>query len=127
MRSGRAPIAIVGMSAHFGPFEGRRAFQERVLGARETVAAAKPQNWWGIPETQWYRRQGWDDRSFPGYFIESLQFRVDQFRIPPKELGEMLPQQSLMLRVATEAVARRAVGSRGRRHGPACSSESGST
>ena len=42
---------------------------------------------------------------FLGFFIEQLEFRVDQFRIPPRELGEMLPQQSLMLRVAAEALA----------------------
>ncbi len=42
--------------------------------------------------------------SFPGFYLDSLEFRVGQFRIPPKELGEMLPQQSLMLRVAAEAI-----------------------
>ena len=41
---------------------------------------------------------------FPVSTSTSLEFRVDQFRIPPKELGEMLPQQSLMLRVAAEAI-----------------------
>ena len=56
------------------------------------------------PETAWYRRQGWGDDSFPGFYLDSLEFRVGQFRIPPKELGEMLPQQSLMLRVAAEAI-----------------------
>src|SRR5262249_6003994 len=29
---------------------------------------------------------------------------LDQFRIPPKELGEMMPQQLLMLRVAAESI-----------------------
>ena len=43
-------------------------------------------------------------RRFDGFFIDELEFRVDQFRIPPRELGEMLPQQSLMLRVAAEAI-----------------------
>jgi len=98
------PIAIVGVSAHFGPFQGRQAFQERVLGVDGRNRPAGPRNWWGATETAWYRRQGWDDRSFPGFYLESLEFRVGQFRIPPKELGEMLPQQSLMLRVAAEAI-----------------------
>jgi acyl transferase domain-containing protein len=98
------PVAIVGMSAHFGPFRGRQAFQERVLGAERRDKPAGPRNWWGATETPWYRGQGWDDRSFPGFYLDSLEFRVGQFRIPPKELGEMLPQQSLMLRVAAEAI-----------------------
>jgi acyl transferase domain-containing protein/3-hydroxymyristoyl/3-hydroxydecanoyl-(acyl carrier protein) dehydratase len=96
-------VAIVGMSAHFGPFEGKMAFQERVLGNGETIVPAQPRNWWGIPESEWFQRMGWNDRSFPGYSLESLELHVDRFRIPPKELGEMLPQQSLMLRVAAEA------------------------
>src|SRR5262249_23248112 len=43
-------------------------------------------------------------RSVPGYYLTSLEFRLGEFRIPPKELGEMLPQQSLMLRVAAESI-----------------------
>jgi len=99
-----ASIAIVGMSAHFGPFAGKNLFQQRVLGSDETITAAGPRSWWGLPELLWYRRQGWDERSFQGYYIDSLELRVDQFRIPPKELAEMLPQQSLMLRVAAESI-----------------------
>ena len=97
-------IAIVGMSAQFGPFDGKTLFQQRVLGSEETISPAAPRGWWGLPESLWYRRQGWDERSFPGYYIDSLELRADQFRIPPKELGEMLPQQSLMLRVAAESI-----------------------
>ena len=37
--------------------------------------------------------------------IRSLELPVGRFRIPPRELAEMLPQQSLMLRVAGEASA----------------------
>jgi acyl transferase domain-containing protein/3-hydroxymyristoyl/3-hydroxydecanoyl-(acyl carrier protein) dehydratase len=99
-----APVAIVSMSAHFGPFQGRQAFQERVLGAEDRHRPTAPRNWWGATETAWYRRQGWDDHSFPGFYLEALDVRVGQFRIPPKELGEMLPQQSLMLHVAAEAI-----------------------
>ncbi len=105
-----APVAIVGISAHFGPFVGRQAFQERVLGAENRDRPAGPRNWWGATETHWYRRQGWDDRSFPGFYLESLEVRAGQFRIPPKELGEMLPQQSLMLRLAAEAILDAALG-----------------
>src|SRR6185437_14272550 len=39
------PIAIVGMSAHFGPFRGLRAYQERVLGGAIESAPAAPGNW----------------------------------------------------------------------------------
>jgi acyl transferase domain-containing protein/3-hydroxymyristoyl/3-hydroxydecanoyl-(acyl carrier protein) dehydratase len=97
--------AIVGLAAHFGPFEGKRAFQARILAGAGAACAAAPRNWWGIPQTDWYRRNGWDETSFAGYFLESLEFRVDDLRIPPKELAEILPQQALMLRVAAGALA----------------------
>src|SRR5262249_14420922 len=99
------PVAIVGISAHFGPFAGKDVFRDRVLrGARGGPAAEPPANWWGVQESNWYRREAPEARSFPGHYLASLEFRVDQFRIPPKELIEMLPQQSLMLRVAAEAI-----------------------
>ena len=41
------PIAIVGLAAHFGPFEGLRAFQERVLGGSIAGEPTGPKNWWG--------------------------------------------------------------------------------
>ena len=78
------PIAIVGISAQVGSMQGKKAFRELVLGG-------------DLPRTE---SQG----SFSDYRLKSLEFRVDQFRIPPKELSEMLPQQSLMLRVAAEAI-----------------------
>src|SRR5262249_16379559 len=45
-----------------------------------------------------------DDRPLHGSYLTSLEFRVDEFRIPPKELGEMLPQQLMMLRVPADAI-----------------------
>jgi acyl transferase domain-containing protein/3-hydroxymyristoyl/3-hydroxydecanoyl-(acyl carrier protein) dehydratase len=101
---GTKPIAIVGISAHVGPFETRDSFESRILGYEHAVAATEARNWWGIADQPWLERLGWAGRKFPGFFIDSLEFGIDQFRIPPKELAEMLPQQSLMLRVAARAV-----------------------
>ncbi len=135
-RAAITPLAIVGLSAHFGPFNGKEPFEKRVLGYDREATASKPRNWWGIPESSvlnaiarsWageppgeprhhparteprppgitqghLEHQGGDSR---GFYIDSLDFGVGQFRIPPKELAEMQPQQSLMLRVAAEAIA----------------------
>src|SRR4029077_5895354 len=60
---------------------------------------------WGAEKSAWVRDQGFQSTSFDGYFIDRLSVRADQFRIPPKELQEMLPQQLLMLMVAAEAIA----------------------
>ena len=88
-----APVAVVGIGAHFGPWEDLRAVQERVLAASPATPAPK-RNGWGLA----------DEPCPPGYFIDELRLPIDRFRIPPKELEEALPQQLLVLRVAAAAL-----------------------
>jgi len=104
-RQARSPIAIVGMAAQFGPIGPGRSFQSHILDGKPSIEPTSPRNWWGITSTDWYRQAGWDRQSFRGYYLDSLQFRLDQFRIPPRELVEILPQQSLMLDVAAQALS----------------------
>jgi acyl transferase domain-containing protein/3-hydroxymyristoyl/3-hydroxydecanoyl-(acyl carrier protein) dehydratase len=100
----RHPVAIVGMAAHFGPLSGLRAFQERVLGGGDPIAPVCPSHRWGIPPGGVPSRLEVDPDRFAGYYLDAFQLRIDRFRIPPRELAEMLPQQSLMLKVAAEAI-----------------------
>ncbi len=72
-----APIAIVGMAARVGMREGAAAFSQLVFGPED-----------GSPDLR----------------IRSLDLPLGRFRIPPRELEEMLPQQSLMLQVAADAI-----------------------
>ena len=92
-------IAIVGLEATFGRWQGRRAFQERVFGAQPDTGAdrpAAPRHWWGLAEAQ--------DPRFAGHYLDGLRIPLKRFRIPPRELEEMLPQQLLMLRVMAGAL-----------------------
>jgi acyl transferase domain-containing protein/3-hydroxymyristoyl/3-hydroxydecanoyl-(acyl carrier protein) dehydratase len=99
------PIAIVGMAAHFGPWNSLPALQHRLLGSDNAVSPSSPPHWWGVPESDWFREQGLDARSFAGYYIDpQVTIQADRFRIPPRELQETLPQQLLMLQVAAEAI-----------------------
>jgi acyl transferase domain-containing protein/3-hydroxymyristoyl/3-hydroxydecanoyl-(acyl carrier protein) dehydratase len=98
------PIAIVGMAAHFGPFEGLRAVQERLLGGSIVGSPTVPQRWWGAEKSDWFAREGLAHRDWRSYRIDAVKLPTDRFRIPPKELEEMLPQQSLLLRLAAEAI-----------------------
>ena len=91
-RAGGA-VAIVGMGARFGKWDSLAAFRERVFGGDVTEAAA-PRHWWGSSEAERFR----------GYFVEEVKVPVGRFRTPPAELGEMLPQQLLMLQVAADAM-----------------------
>lgn len=77
----REPVAIVGAAARFGRRDAE-ALQQRALG-REAIPAN-------------------GDASLA---LDELRVRMGRFRIPPRELEEMLLQQSLMLQVAADALA----------------------
>ncbi|MDX2481755.1 MAG: beta-ketoacyl synthase N-terminal-like domain-containing protein [Desulfuromusa sp.] len=98
------PVAIVGLGAQFGPWENLEQFQHRVFGALDDVKATPPANWWGIQESRWYQQSGLDKVDFRGFFVPEVFSKPGDFRIPPKELEEMLPRQLLMLKVAAAAL-----------------------
>jgi len=89
------PIAIVGMEANFGACSGLRRFQEHVLGGQSQAALSLPEKrWWGSGEAPRY----------PGHYLLEVSVAAADYRIPPKEMEEMLPQQLLMLDTAAKAV-----------------------
>lgn len=98
------PIAIVGMGAHFGPWADLEAFQHRVFGAEEEPAPAPPTRWWGAESSRWLAESGIRASALRGHFVPTVAAAPGEFRIPPKELEEMLPRQLLMLQVAEEAL-----------------------
>ncbi len=100
----KTDIAVIGMDAHFGPWNNLDKFRERVLGRPDVVTPESMAKWWGAEDSSWFREQGLDAFPFDGYTIDELSVPLDKFRIPPKELEEMLPQQSLMLQVAERAI-----------------------
>ena len=73
--------------------------------ARIDAEPESPAHWWGAQSGAWFRLQGLSHYGFKGHFIHELPVQLDQFRIPPKEIEEMLPQQMLMLLVAARAAA----------------------
>ncbi|HAD04101.1 MAG TPA: type I polyketide synthase, partial [Desulfuromonas sp.] len=98
-------VAIVGMGAHFGPWDSLTAFQHRVLGNREEVVPTAPKHWWGAEQSQWFAAAGLVQTGFKGFFVPEVAATPGAFRIPPKELEEMLPRQLLMLQVAAAALS----------------------
>lgn len=99
------PIAVVGMDARFGPWQSLRLFQERVLGGEREAAPTLPRRWWGAEESAWFRDEGLHRTPFKGYYLDEFAIAAEQFRIPPREMEEMLPQQLLMLQSAAAAMA----------------------
>jgi acyl transferase domain-containing protein/3-hydroxymyristoyl/3-hydroxydecanoyl-(acyl carrier protein) dehydratase len=87
-------IAIVGMEARFGSLGSLRAFQEAVLNGTSAVGDR--------PRSRW---RGLDRPGFRGAYLEALEVAPGEFRIPPNEVAQLLPQQLLMLQVAKAALA----------------------
>ena len=100
----RPRIAVVGMDARFGPWQSLSSFQERVLGGEPEREPVAPRTWWGAEESAWFREEGYHKTPFNGYFLDEVTVAAEQFRIPPREIEEMLPQQLLMLNSAAGAL-----------------------
>jgi len=81
-----------------------RSFQERVLGTRRRPSHA-PTKWWGAQESAWFNEQGLRKTPSTVSTWTWLRLLPEQFRIPPREIEEMLPQQIMMLSSAAAAMA----------------------
>ena len=97
-------IAVVGMDARFGQWQSLRAFQERVLGGDTAAVPTPPKGWRGASESRWFHTEGLDATPFAGFTMDEVALPANRFRIPPREMEEMLPQQLLMLQTAAEAL-----------------------
>ncbi len=105
------PIAIVGLSAHFGPFDGTQAFQERVLGAESRDRAGCDRGIGGERPRPLgiAARDGTTSRSRVSIWIHwSSESASSESR--PRSLGRCFLSNRLMLRVAAEAIRRRRLG-----------------
>lgn len=98
------PIAIVGLDASFGPWQGLQAVQQRLLSDHNDHQPTVPKHWWSVQERSWFKQQGLDSSSYNGWYLGELQVSPNRFRIPPKEMEEMQPQQLLMLQTAANAL-----------------------
>ncbi len=97
-------IAVVGMDARFGQWQSLRAFQERVLGGDTAAVPTPPKGWHGASESRWFHTERLDATPFAGFTMDEVTLPANRFRIPPREMEEMLPQQLLMLQTAAEAL-----------------------
>jgi len=95
--SDRVPVAVVGMACRFGNVPTLRHFQELVLGGG-TALGERPADRWHHAE------EGLNLPDPPGAYLEAIEIPVGRFRIPPADLPAILPQQTLMLQVAAQAM-----------------------
>ncbi len=95
------PVAIVGMEAVFGSLNSLRDFQETVLNG-ETIIGKRPKQRWKGCDNIAKMHLGIDIDY--GGFMEDLSLYIGEFRIPPNEIPDILPQHLLMLKVAARAM-----------------------
>ena len=98
-------IAIVGLAVHVEGAEQDLSDppEPTSVSAGESTLAGDD---WGVRTSEWFRKEfgGQFERPGPPGQIRCVKTPVGAFRIPPLELREMLPQQQLMLKVATAAL-----------------------
>ncbi len=92
-RSPEPAIAIVSLAVHFAAAPSLEAMRRQLFGESPPAPRASGR-WWGHPDTD----------SYPGHYLDEVIVSAECFRIPPREIEEMLPQQALMLQVAGDAL-----------------------
>lgn len=106
-----ASVAIVGIEAQNYTGDTRQSILEDYFQGE--LPPEVKLNWWGVEESNWFRReriadsQGEipDGRATPEPLASpEVRLPLGQFRIPPLEMQDMLPQQQLMLKVAYGAL-----------------------
>ena len=103
-RHQQQPIAVVGMAARFGPWDDLAALRGRVCGTNSDRQPQPPERWWGAPDSAWFRDSPLGSNALHGYLLPEVSAAPGAFRIPPRELEEMLPRQLLMLQIAARAL-----------------------
>ncbi|MFZ0613344.1 MAG: beta-ketoacyl synthase N-terminal-like domain-containing protein, partial [Desulfobacterales bacterium] len=97
-----SPAAMIGMALACGSIASLSEFQEIVFSGRSIVADPSATRWKGCEDL--LRNSGVPLPS-KGGFIKRLPVGITEFRIPPREIPDILPQHLLMLKVAAAAMA----------------------
>jgi PfaB family protein len=94
-------IAIVGMEAVFGTLTSLRDFQELIFKGGNVIDSRPEHRWKGCDAIA---GRYLEDLNLIGAFVKELSIAAREFHLPPKEIPEILPQQLLMLKVASTAM-----------------------
>jgi len=95
------PIAIIGMESQFGSLATLRAFQEAVFRGDSIIRKKPHDRWKGCDEAAYRHLNG---RLSDAGYMDEIMLNAGEFRIPPNEIPDILPQHLLMLKVAAGAM-----------------------
>ena len=108
-------IAVVGVAIRVGSAGSPADARQQSNGDNGSQTSSSTD--WGVTESDWYRHEFGstvDRRHSTLDAISEVRLPLGEFRIPPVEMLDMLPQQQLMLDVAAEALHD---SGKGERHG----------
>ncbi len=101
-----APMAIIGMDAHFGDCTGLDEFYATIYRGKQHFRPLPPMRWKGFDEQEsLLKRYGFESGKAPnGAYIEDFEFDLLRYKIQPQEAETLEPQQALILKVADHAI-----------------------
>ncbi len=95
------PVAIVGMDVIAGPLNHLKAFTDAVEKGGDAFSDRPTTRWKGIEQAI---AKALPLPALRGAYIDALAMKIGEFQIPPKEIGDILPQQLLSLKVGAGAL-----------------------
>ncbi|MEZ4885942.1 MAG: PfaD family polyunsaturated fatty acid/polyketide biosynthesis protein [Chitinophagales bacterium] len=100
------PLAIVGMEAHFGSCRNLEEFWQTIASGKKDFGELPKKRWKGFEDNQeLLEAYGLEGAKPPmGAYIEDFEIDLLRFRIQPREAEKLEPQQTLMLKVADNAL-----------------------
>ena len=100
--AGEVPkVAIVGMSACFGNCADLRQLRELIFRGETTISKRPENRWHGADSAVESILKGC---RLDGNYLKDIDISIGDFRIPPNEIPDILPQQLLMLKVSAQAL-----------------------
>ncbi|MGM9999675.1 MAG: beta-ketoacyl synthase N-terminal-like domain-containing protein [Candidatus Bruticola sp.] len=103
------PVAVIGIACHFGSLDSTEKFQEAIFGGLSALEELPENRWQGI-DTPTETKQA---------YIKEVSVTPGQFRVPPADIPNILPQQTLLLSTAAQAMLDAKQPLRQRRNGAA--------
>ncbi|WP_319525321.1 beta-ketoacyl synthase N-terminal-like domain-containing protein [uncultured Desulfosarcina sp.] len=95
------PVAIVGMDVAVGSLNQLKSFEKAIFQGTSVISRRPEDRWKGADAEVIDRIDGIDPS---GAYMQQLDLTVGEFQIPPKEIGDILPQQLLALKVGAGAL-----------------------
>ena len=94
--------AIVGMAVQTGGLQTLLDFQRTVFNSKSIIGPKPRHRWHGIDRIRGSRHR-FDE--LQGAYMSEIALKIGEFKIPPNEIPDILPQHLLMLKVAAMAMS----------------------